>query len=157
MRRRDADLARVVALAAVHAHFAAILEIAVVRHVDGVRHLAGDGVELVDLTAHDRLGGHEADGVGVRGMGEDLLRRALLDDALAHTAGELVREHLVNALAVGNADHFKELNGARLDLRFVVALFVVQGQHLVDLVADAEHGVQRGHRLLEDHGDIVAA
>ena len=68
-----------------------------------------------------------------------------------------MREHIVNALAVGNADHFKELNGARLDLRFVVALFVVQGQHLVDLVADAEHGVQRGHRLLEDHGDVVAA
>ena len=94
-------------------------------------------------------------------VGDDELRAARKrhgdHDALAHTAGELVREHLVNALAVGDADHFKELNGARLDLRFVVALFIVQGQHLVELVADAEHGVQRGHRLLEDHGDIVAA
>ena len=78
-------------------------------------------------------------------------------DALAHTAGELMREHLVDALAVGNADHFEQLDGALLDLLLVVALFIVQGDDLIDLVADAEDGVQRGHRLLEDHGDEVAA
>src|SRR5690348_15535733 len=29
--------------------------------------------------------------------------------------------------------------------------------HLRDLIADGEHRVERGHRLLEDHGDAVAA
>ena len=33
----------------------------------------------------------------------------------------------------------------------------MQFKDLVDLFADPEHGVQRGHRLLEDHGDLVAA
>jgi hypothetical protein len=33
----------------------------------------------------------------------------------------------------------------------------VQPQHLGDLVADGEHRVQRGHRLLEDHRDVLAA
>ncbi len=30
-------------------------------------------------------------------------------------------------------------------------------QHLGDLKADGEHGIERGHRLLEDHRDAVAA
>jgi hypothetical protein len=34
---------------------------------------------------------------------------------------------------------------------------LVQHQRLADLIADAEHRVQRGHRLLEDHADLVAA
>jgi hypothetical protein len=33
----------------------------------------------------------------------------------------------------------------------------VQAQRLGDLVADGEHRVERGHRLLEDHRDAVAA
>ena len=33
----------------------------------------------------------------------------------------------------------------------------VHGQHLHDLEADGEARVQAGHRLLEDHGDSVAA
>ena len=34
---------------------------------------------------------------------------------------------------------------------------LVQGQRLGDLPADRQHRVQRGHRLLEDHRDLVAA
>ena len=49
----QADLAGVLAAAAGQLQLAAVLEVAVVRHVDRVGHLAGDGVELVDLTAHD--------------------------------------------------------------------------------------------------------
>ena len=76
--------------------------------------------------------------------------------ALAHAAGELVREHLVDALAVCDADHLQQLDRARLDGLLVLVL-AVQHQHLFDLVADAEHGVQTRHRLLEDHRHEVAA
>ena len=30
-------------------------------------------------------------------------------------------------------------------------------QALADLLADGEHGIERRHRLLEDHGDLAAA
>jgi hypothetical protein len=33
----------------------------------------------------------------------------------------------------------------------------VHAHHLGDLLPDREHGVERGHRLLEDHADAVAA
>ena len=33
----------------------------------------------------------------------------------------------------------------------------MQGQHLTDLFADGVQGVQGRHRLLKDHGDLVAA
>src|SRR6185295_4087771 len=34
---------------------------------------------------------------------------------------------------------------------------LMQHQRLADLPADGHHRVERGHRLLEDHGDVVAA
>src|SRR5262249_61711563 len=34
---------------------------------------------------------------------------------------------------------------------------VVAAHHLRNLVADRQHRVERGHRLLEDHGDVLAA
>ena len=227
MGGRDADLAGILAVAALQAHLAAILEVAVVRHIDGVGDLAGDGIELVDLLADHRLGSHQADGVGVGGMREDLLRRALLHDAsrihdhhivrhlgdnaqivgdehdggvdlilqvaqqiedlrlnghvqrrgglvgndqagiarqchgdhdtLTHTTGQLVGEVFIHTLAVGDAHHLQQLDGALLDLLLVEALLVVEGQNLVELVANAEHRVQRRHGLLEDHGNEVAA
>ena len=33
----------------------------------------------------------------------------------------------------------------------------MQHHRFGDLLPDGQHGVQRGHRLLEDHGDAVAA
>jgi hypothetical protein len=33
----------------------------------------------------------------------------------------------------------------------------MQAQHLADLEADREHRIERGHRLLENHGDVLAA
>ena len=32
----------------------------------------------------------------------------------------------------------------------------MQAQHLLDLIADGEHGIEARHRLLEDHADAVA-
>ena len=78
-------------------------------------------------------------------------------DALTHTAGQLMREHRVDTLAVSNADHLEHLDRALFDVLFRLALTLMQGNDLIDLGADAEHGVQAGHRLLKDHRNIVAA
>ena len=103
------------------------------RHVEGRGGLVGDD----DLgVAGERHGDH---------------------DALAHAAGELVREHLGDALGVRDADHLDRLDGALADLGLGLALAVMQGDDLVDLVADAEDRVERRHGLLEDHRDHVAA
>ena len=77
-------------------------------------------------------------------------------DTLAHTAGQLVGEHIVHALAVGDTGHLQQVDGALLDLLLALALAVVEGNDLVQLSADAEHRVQAGHGLLKDHGHIVA-
>ena len=66
-------------------------------------------------------------------------------------------EHFVDALAVGDAHHLQQLDGAGLDIAFGFSDAVVQLDDLVHLVADAEHRVQGGHGLLEDHGHRVAA
>ncbi len=64
-----------------------------------------------------------------------------------------MRIHLIDALTVGNADGLEHLDGALFDVLLGLALALVQGDDLVDLRADAEDGVQAGHRLLEDHRD----
>jgi len=38
-----------------------------------------------------------------------------------------------------------------------LALLLVEHDRFHDLVADGVDGVERGHRLLEDHGDLVPA
>ena len=55
----------------------------------------------------------------------------------------------------GNADQLQQLQSACRS-RLAAQAFV-QGQHLVDLLLDAVQRVQRGHGLLKDHGDAVAA
>ena len=65
-------------------------------------------------------------------------------------------EVLIHALAIGDAHHLQKLDGAGLDLLLRLALLAVEGDDLVQLVADTEHRVQCGHRLLKDHGDDVA-
>ena len=73
--------------------------------------------------------------------------------ALAHAAGELVREA---ARALGaDADELEQLAAARVGgpaLRLLVQL-----HRLDDLVADALHRVERVHRALEHHRDVAPA
>ena len=102
MRVADADLGRVDAVAFLHALLAAVAEIAVVGHVYGVRHAAGDVVERVHLLAHDGLGLHQSDGVGVAGVVEDVLRRALLDNAAGVHDDDVVRHARNDAEVVGD-------------------------------------------------------
>ena len=76
-------------------------------------------------------------------------------DALAHAAGELVRVVLDALLGVGDADHLEQLDGALA--RLLLGVAAVKPEALPQLAPDGVDGVQRRHRVLEDHGDVVAA
>jgi hypothetical protein len=75
--------------------------------------------------------------------------------ALAHAARELVRVLIELALGLGQADQLQHLE--RLGPRLAFAFVLVEDDRLGDLAADAGDRVERGHRLLEDHRDVVAA
>ena len=111
------------------------------------------GHELQDL----RLDGHVQRGRRLVGEEEPGIagERHGDHDALAHAAGELVRVVLDARGGGRNADHLQQLDGA---LRGGAPVHVhVELERLGDLAADGEHGIEGGHRLLEDHGDAVAA
>jgi len=74
--------------------------------------------------------------------------------ALAHTAGHLVRVVLEAFVGLGNA-HEVEHVGRELQ-GFLLALTLVEHDRLGDLIAHGVDRVERGHRLLKDHGDVVA-
>jgi hypothetical protein len=115
------------------------------------------GLELVDELQDLRLDRHVERGGRLVGDQQLGVARERHGDhhALPHPAGKLVRV-LVHALVRdGDAHQLQHLDGPGAPLLLVEPL--VQPQRLHDLVAHGEHGVQRGHRLLEDHGDVVAA
>src|SRR4029450_8274635 len=75
--------------------------------------------------------------------------------ARRHPAVKLVRI-LVDAPArVGDVDEVEQLDNPLL--RSTPRQVEMLTQDLLDLVPDAKHGVQRGHRLLEDERDLAAA
>ena len=76
--------------------------------------------------------------------------------ALAHAAGHLVRVFVEAAFRRGDAHALQRRDGAAAQ-RAGRGGAVVRAHRLGDLVADGEHRVQAGHRLLEDHRDAVAA
>jgi hypothetical protein len=75
-------------------------------------------------------------------------------DALAHAAGELVRIALQPLVRRGDADLAERVP------RALAGLFlgdrIVGGHGLHHLRIDAQHGIQRHHGVLEDHGDLPA-
>ena len=76
-------------------------------------------------------------------------------DALAHAAGELVRIFVDALLGRGDVHAAQQLDGALARLPPRAA--AMAQDRLDDLVADGEARIERGHRLLEDHGEPVAA
>ena len=74
---------------------------------------------------------------------------------LAHTARQLVRIGPSPHLWLGQLDPAQHLQGMLARLHPVDP--TVAGDRLLDLVADLEGRVERGHRLLEDHRHAVAA
>ena len=77
------------------------------------------------------------------------------DDALAHAAGEFVWEGLHALFRLRDADELEQANG--LFLRFLRGDIAVGLDGFDELVTDGEHRGQGGERILEDHGDILAA
>src|SRR5262249_34940688 len=75
-------------------------------------------------------------------------------DALAHAARELVRILLETAGRIGDADQAEELDGALVRRGTISPAGVAR--RLGDLATDCEDGIQRRHRLLEDHADVAA-
>ena len=74
---------------------------------------------------------------------------------LALAAGELVRIALEPAGRIGNADLVKQLENARA--RCLAGNALMQSKNLADLLLDRVQRIERGHRLLEDDRDVVAA
>ena len=74
------------------------------------------------------------------------------DDALAHAAAHLVRILAHPHLRRGNA-HRPQQFAHPLPQRAAARALMVIGR-LGDLAVDAEQRVQRGHRVLQDHGDL---
>ncbi len=128
----------------------------VVRDEDGRRvGLALRGLEDVqDL----RLNG---DVEGSRRLVRDQERRDVGDrhrdhGSLPHAAGELVRVLVDAPLGARDADEPQQLDHALLG-RARTHMGLVLADRLLDLMTDGEHWVERGHRVLEDHGDLATA
>ena len=76
--------------------------------------------------------------------------------ALAHAARELVRVAAQPAARVGNADPLEHRHREIVG-RLARELGAMGVDRFPQLRADGEHRIERGHRLLEDHRDAVAA
>ncbi len=76
-------------------------------------------------------------------------------DALAHAAGELMRVVVESAGGCGKADALEHFDGVALGLSMRVA--EMEAGDFGELLADGEKRIERGHRVLKDHGDAVAA
>ncbi|UXN74777.1 hypothetical protein N8D56_06925 [Devosia sp. A8/3-2] len=76
-------------------------------------------------------------------------------DALAHAAGKLVGVVILVAGDIGDADSVEQFHHAPVD--GCAAQIGVFDDGFGNLRADALHGIERNHGILEDHGDVVAA
>ena len=74
---------------------------------------------------------------------------------LALAAAQLMRKVVHPVFRLGDPDQFQHFHRAVAGV--VLAHPLVQAHRLGDLVAHGEDRIERGHRLLEDHGDLVAA
>ena len=142
-----------------------------IHHEDAPAEL-GHHAEIVGDQDHGRAGAllqlpHQLQDLGLdrhvegrgRLVGDEQLRPAGErhgdHHALAHPAGELVRVVVEPPLRLRNAQQFE--HGGRPPPPLGAARALVDADRFPDLLADREHRVEAGHRLLEDHGDAVAA
>ena len=125
----------------------------VMKSIAMLRRLFSSARRLQDLRLHGHVEG------GRRLVGDEevgLVRERHGDhDALALAARELVRIGAEPALRVADADEREKFERARARRR--VRQAAMQLEDLADLPLDRVERVERGHRLLEDHGDVVAA
>ena len=76
-------------------------------------------------------------------------------DALAHAAGELVRILVHALLGLRDAHEVEQLSGAFE--RLLLGVAAVQTKALPHLTTDLVNRVERGHGVLEDHRNVIAA
>ena len=114
-------------------------------------------VELLEQAEDLRLDRHvERRGRLVGDQHRRLEREAHGDHrALAHAARELVRVVVDPLLGAGNPDRLEQLDRALAGLG--LGDVAVGADLLGDLVADLVDRVHRGHRVLEDHRQLLAA
>jgi hypothetical protein len=137
----------------------------VVGHLGHHAHVVGDedhggahlGLQVADDVEDLRLDGHVERRGGLVGDEQFGVAGQRHGDhhPLAHAAGELVRIAVEELLRIGQAHLAQQL--PRPQARVARAQAFVQGERFGDLVADGEDRIEGGHRLLEDHGDVVAA
>ena len=129
---------------------------------------AGDfhiGVQIVNALLHAgkhlaRAHGHIIDRDVARfrqvGVGQQQVGFARQRDgnhhALLHAAGKLMG--IFTEAVPRNADHFQHFLGPLLRLR--LRAVVMQRDDFSDLLANPHRWVQRGHRILEDHGNPLS-
>ena len=128
-------------------------------HVMGDEHHRGAGLALQPVDQRQDLG---LDGDVERGgrlIRDQQTRRAGQRHGdhhpLAHAAGQLVRILPQPPLRLGHPHLAQQIERPRA--RLTPAHPPVQAQPLGQLPADGEHRVERGHRLLKDHADFIAA
>ncbi len=118
---------------------------------------AGAALDIADQLEDLRLDGDVERGcrlVGDQHLG--LERQRHRDDhTLALSARHLERERLCGLWRIGNADLLEQLHGAGPALLRRVE--PVRLEHLRDLVVHAHQRIERGHGLLEHHGDLTPA
>jgi hypothetical protein len=131
------------------------------HHAQVVADVHDRGVEIAlqvgDQIEHGRLDGHiqrggrfihdEQRGVVEQGHGDD--------NALLLAAGDLMREALHHVGRIGHVDPLQHLDAFRLRRLLVQA--PMHDQRLGQLIAQAQRGVERLHRVLIHHGDAIAA
>ena len=65
--------------------------------------------------------------------------------------------HVVYPFAVCNADHFEKFNRTIFDLFLGFVFVFMKERDFIHLITDLKNGIERGHRLLKDHGHEVPA
>ena len=150
---------------------AALDDLAIGHHAHPVRHLAHDAeivgdeqhrhvefrfeleqqVEDLRLDGHVERGGRLIGDQQVRLVGE----RHGDHHPLPLAARELMRIGVEAAFRVLDADLVEEIEHARL--RCAVRQTAMDLEHLADLLLDGVKRVERGHRLLKNHGNLIAA
>jgi hypothetical protein len=101
-----------------------------------------------DIESGCRFIGNQQFGIGGERHGDH--------DALAKSAGELMRKLPGADVRIGHSGSFEGGVDAALQLRAGKVRFVSENRFL-NLLANTHHGIQRGHGLLENHGDFAAA
>ena len=101
-----------------------------------------------DVERGGGLVGDEHAGIGGESHGDH--------DALAQAAGKLMRELVGAARGIGNSGEFERTQEPRVEVGIAEAR-LVHANRFSDLRANAHDRVERGHRLLKDHGDFASA